>query len=642
VPDDKIRGRILKVRCKNCKHIFYIKDPALSEPVTENTQAPPPPEAEEQWFYALKSQSMGPVSIQTMKRLIETAQIISSTLVWKEGMDNWKPLVEVAELVAIMKATASPRPDLVQSRISEKSQEDIFDFDAQISDDRVELGEDEEQRIIRELEEEEQRTQQERKNKQRQAEEARHAAEEAEKAEKVRVAAEEAEKARREEEEARRATEEAEKARKAEEARIAAEEADKARREAAAEELHPKHLPAEKGRGLHRRSISIPAYHPTEGSEKGKAKPEVETPAKDKKLSRQIEAAPLPEIHHDEETLRRKSNEKELEDSFNHFEEQRRIQAEERINVSDLHRAAEKKAEKPVEKSAVAHERKTGFVPASEAPRRRMSVMLPAETPPPPREPEPVKKGSSKVKAIGISVVLLLVGFGAAFALGVFNKPAGDWSAKSQGDENLFLPQSGKIAQPTSAGIQQDVVGEAKQEKMQAGTAVGGSNTTAPADNGTQKPANGKPANNGGTPAVGSPAPGDSAADSQAPREEGNDDERLPMAKLDMPSEPDAASLGMPETLSQQQITSVVNRNIDRIQFCYDTQLRQNPNLSGKVVVNFTVIGEGRISSVKIMTPQFRGSYLEGCVDKTMKSWRFPKFRGDPIEVDYPFIFTSF
>jgi len=587
VPDEKIRGRILKVRCKHCRHIFYIKDPALSEPVTEATQAPPPPEAEERWFYALKSQSMGPVSVQTMRRLIETAQVISSTLVWQEGMDNWKPLVEVPELVAIMKSIASPRPEAVMSRISEKSQEDIFDFDAQISEDRVELEEEEEERrIIRELEEEEQRKQQEREQKERQAEEARIAAEK----------------------------EKAEKARKAEEA-------------------HSKHLPPEKGRGLHRRSVSIPAYHPADSMESAKPARELAgSKKKEKKQSRQIEAVKTHEVNHEDEVKRRQANEQELEDSFNHFEEQRRIQAERHINIGEFQHEPEK--------SQAPTERKTGFAAAVEAPKRRMSVMMPAETPPPPPEAETTKKNGNRVKTVLFSLALILVGFGAALALGVFNKPTGNWNEKSQSDENLFLPQGTNAENPQPVKIQQNAINTPQPHNPSEGVAAP-EQASAPAEapvKGEQKHSD----DTTGQQTVGSASQGNSQNEIQPSASEKQDDGRLPMAKLDMPSEPDASNLGLPETLSQQEITKVVNRNIERIQFCYDTQLRQNPNLAGKVVVNFTIIGEGRISSVKIMTSQFRGTYLESCVDKTMKTWRFPKFRGEPIEVDYPFIFTSF
>lgn len=98
----------------------------------------------------------------------------------------------------------------------------------------------------------------------------------------------------------------------------------------------------------------------------------------------------------------------------------------------------------------------------------------------------------------------------------------------------------------------------------------------------------------------------------------------------------------LPTGLQQGQIKFVVNRNIARIRFCYDTQLRRNPNLTGKLIVSFEIKGSGRVSDVEIKSRKFKGTYLDTCVTSAIKTWHFPKFAGDPITVDYPFIFSAF
>lgn len=50
------------------------------------------------WFYATSGQQNGPVSQEELMRLIGTGTVKASDLVWCEGMPNWTPAGEVAEL----------------------------------------------------------------------------------------------------------------------------------------------------------------------------------------------------------------------------------------------------------------------------------------------------------------------------------------------------------------------------------------------------------------------------------------------------------------------------------------------------------------------------------------------------------------
>jgi hypothetical protein len=50
------------------------------------------------WYYAKDGRQNGPVSLEELIRLRATGTITSQDLVWREGMDGWKPAGEVAEL----------------------------------------------------------------------------------------------------------------------------------------------------------------------------------------------------------------------------------------------------------------------------------------------------------------------------------------------------------------------------------------------------------------------------------------------------------------------------------------------------------------------------------------------------------------
>jgi hypothetical protein len=52
------------------------------------------------WFYEVAHQPQGPVEIDAIRELLASGQINAATLVWREGMPDWKPLqqTELAEL----------------------------------------------------------------------------------------------------------------------------------------------------------------------------------------------------------------------------------------------------------------------------------------------------------------------------------------------------------------------------------------------------------------------------------------------------------------------------------------------------------------------------------------------------------------
>lgn len=50
------------------------------------------------WYYSQNNQQLGPVSEDQLKSMLRGASLPSSSLVWKEGMTDWKPVSEIPEL----------------------------------------------------------------------------------------------------------------------------------------------------------------------------------------------------------------------------------------------------------------------------------------------------------------------------------------------------------------------------------------------------------------------------------------------------------------------------------------------------------------------------------------------------------------
>lgn len=94
--------------------------------------------------------------------------------------------------------------------------------------------------------------------------------------------------------------------------------------------------------------------------------------------------------------------------------------------------------------------------------------------------------------------------------------------------------------------------------------------------------------------------------------------------------------------LSAEQIASVVKKNIGAVRYCYERQLAANPNLYGKIKVQFTISGAGLVITQKIKSTTMRSSLVEGCILRRVKRWKFPKPKGGTeVVVSYPFYFKS-
>lgn len=63
------------------------------------------------WFYATKDKTQsGPVDDETLDRLFQSGTISAETLIWAEGMENWKPYSQVRTLATVPSFSANDAP----------------------------------------------------------------------------------------------------------------------------------------------------------------------------------------------------------------------------------------------------------------------------------------------------------------------------------------------------------------------------------------------------------------------------------------------------------------------------------------------------------------------------------------------------
>jgi hypothetical protein len=62
------------------------------------------------WYYSQNNQQLGPVTEEVLKSKARSGQLARTTLVWKEGMSDWKPLIDVPEIALALHAPVAIPP----------------------------------------------------------------------------------------------------------------------------------------------------------------------------------------------------------------------------------------------------------------------------------------------------------------------------------------------------------------------------------------------------------------------------------------------------------------------------------------------------------------------------------------------------
>jgi hypothetical protein len=90
----------------------------------------------------------------------------------------------------------------------------------------------------------------------------------------------------------------------------------------------------------------------------------------------------------------------------------------------------------------------------------------------------------------------------------------------------------------------------------------------------------------------------------------------------------------------KEGIKSVITSRSGDIQKCYATELKNSPNLEGKVVAGWLIGNGGKVSKSWVQSSTVNSKPLESCMLNQINTWEFQSPQGDQvIDVSYPFVF---
>jgi hypothetical protein len=102
---------------------------------------------------------------------------------------------------------------------------------------------------------------------------------------------------------------------------------------------------------------------------------------------------------------------------------------------------------------------------------------------------------------------------------------------------------------------------------------------------------------------------------------------------------PPAPGSDLPDKLTESQIQEGVASRIDSLKQCVTQQQAKSPDLHGTLRLQWTILGDGSVSGVKVQSPELAGEPISGCIASVVRSIRFPRSRTTGQAVSFPFAF---
>jgi hypothetical protein len=93
--------------------------------------------------------------------------------------------------------------------------------------------------------------------------------------------------------------------------------------------------------------------------------------------------------------------------------------------------------------------------------------------------------------------------------------------------------------------------------------------------------------------------------------------------------------------LDPNMVAKEVRSRLGAIKACYERALKRNPNLSGKVVIHWTITQAGTVSGVDVEQDTLGDAEVASCIKSLIARWRFPAPSGGSVDVSFPFVFQA-
>jgi outer membrane biosynthesis protein TonB len=93
--------------------------------------------------------------------------------------------------------------------------------------------------------------------------------------------------------------------------------------------------------------------------------------------------------------------------------------------------------------------------------------------------------------------------------------------------------------------------------------------------------------------------------------------------------------------LTREQVNRVVKAHASAIRYCYEKELQRAPSLAGKVELFWVIKANGTVDRIKVANSTLGSRAVEGCMERQVRNWQFPRSDSETIVQSYPFFFRG-
>jgi predicted Zn finger-like uncharacterized protein len=115
IADDKVRGKVFKIRCKKCSHVIVVRGSGevatAGGPSNEFAAAPtssPDLALDAGWHIVVDGEQVGPLSEADVRARLSRSEITPDTYIWREGLADW---VKISTLPEFAGDSGTPFPE---------------------------------------------------------------------------------------------------------------------------------------------------------------------------------------------------------------------------------------------------------------------------------------------------------------------------------------------------------------------------------------------------------------------------------------------------------------------------------------------------------------------------------------------------
>jgi TonB family protein len=92
--------------------------------------------------------------------------------------------------------------------------------------------------------------------------------------------------------------------------------------------------------------------------------------------------------------------------------------------------------------------------------------------------------------------------------------------------------------------------------------------------------------------------------------------------------------------IDKAALSRVFRSRAGALRSCYERQLKKNPKIGGKLVVQFKIGAAGRVTSARVAKDTVGAPAVGQCVLSRIRSWKFPKPEGGSVSVSKAILFS--